>query len=68
MDNITCLHITTCYHDYRFSNRCVVYADSAAGDYPLWAEEIKSNNERDIIDIVRRAEMFADALVNQLNG
>ena len=68
MDNITCLHVTVSYCDYRYTDHCVVYAEGSAGDYPLWAEKIASNDGKDIENTVRRANLFVDALVNRLNS
>lgn len=58
LDNIVELSVTT--NDYRYKDKCCVIAESGNWTYYLWAEDINEYNEENVI---KRAEMFIDALI-----
>lgn len=67
LDSAYAICVTTSYDDYRFTNHCVVYAEASNWCYPLWSEEIASSDGRDVENVMRRANMFVEALVNKMN-
>lgn len=68
LDNACAICVTTAFPDYKFGNHCVVYAEMNGCSYPLWAEKVASNDGRDFENVVGKANLFMDALVQRLNS
>jgi hypothetical protein len=65
LDNIVELRVTTSPSNYKFKGRCCVIAESSNWAYYLWAETVNEYNEENVI---KRAEMFIDALIAEAEG
>ncbi len=65
LDNIVELSVTTSPSNYKFQGRCCVIAESSNWTYYLWAETVNEYNEE---SVMKRAEMFIDALIAEAEG